>query len=71
MDLERTNLLKRFQRSANRQHCPACGALMVMLHSGRENGALFGWYACTRNGCSGQRLKKIINILRSNIEKVI
>jgi len=68
---EKTNLVARFQRTENRQLCPECGANMTVVDCRRENGALFVWYGCTRNGCSGQWLKKISNTLPSSIEKVI
>lgn len=38
--------------------CPECGALMVEFDRLEEDGALFIWYSCTREDCTGQWLAK-------------
>jgi len=38
--------------------CPECGAVMVEFDRRMEDGAVFIWYACTREECTGQRLAK-------------
>ncbi len=40
------------------QSCPECGAAMVEVDRRMEDGAVFIWYACTREECTGQRLAK-------------
>ena len=40
------------------QLCPECGAPMVELERRMEDGAVFIWYACTREECTGQWLEK-------------
>jgi hypothetical protein len=38
--------------------CPECGAPMAEFDRLAEEGALFIWYACTRENCTGQWLAK-------------
>ncbi len=38
--------------------CPECGATMIEFDRVTEDGAVFIWYACTREDCSGQWLTK-------------
>jgi hypothetical protein len=38
--------------------CPECGAMMVEFDRLTEDGAVFIWYACTREDCTGQWLSK-------------
>ena len=38
--------------------CPECGASMVEFDRRMEDGAVFIWYACTREDCTGQWLAK-------------
>jgi hypothetical protein len=38
--------------------CPECGAPMVEFDKLTEDGAVFIWYACTRESCAGQWLSK-------------
>jgi hypothetical protein len=38
--------------------CPECGAAMVEFDRLTEDGAVFIWYACTREDCTGQWLSK-------------
>jgi hypothetical protein len=38
--------------------CPECGASMAEFDRLTEDGAVFIWYACTREDCSGQWLSK-------------
>ena len=40
------------------QVCPECGAGMVEFDRRMEDGAVFIWYACTREDCTGQWLAK-------------
>jgi hypothetical protein len=47
------------------QLCPQCGALMVEIDKRAENGAVFTWYACAREECTGQWLSKKVLRMRS------
>jgi len=38
--------------------CPECGAVMVEFDRLEEDGAVFIWYSCTREDCTGQWLAK-------------
>jgi hypothetical protein len=38
--------------------CPECGASMAEFDRLTEDGAMFIWYACTREDCTGQWLSK-------------
>lgn len=38
--------------------CPECGAAMSESERVLENGAVFVWYNCNRDNCSGQWLQK-------------
>jgi len=38
--------------------CPECGAVMAEFDRLTEDGAVFIWYACTREDCTGQWLSK-------------
>jgi hypothetical protein len=38
--------------------CPECGAAMIEFDRLAEDGALFIWYACSRESCTGQWLTK-------------
>ena len=38
--------------------CPECGAAMVEFDRLAEDGAVFIWYACSRDDCTGQWLSK-------------
>lgn len=38
--------------------CPECGAMMIEFDRLTEDGAVFIWYACTREDCTGQWLSK-------------
>ncbi len=38
--------------------CPECGASMVEFDRLTEDSAVFIWYACTRENCTGQWLTK-------------
>jgi len=40
------------------QFCPECGATMVELDRVTEDGAVFIWYTCTREDCTGQWLSR-------------
>lgn len=45
--------------------CPECGAGMVEFDRLTEDGAVFIWYACTRDDCTGQWLSKKALRMRS------
>lgn len=45
--------------------CPECGAAMVEFDRLTEDGAVFIWYACTRDECTGQWLSKKVLRMRS------
>ena len=47
------------------QLCPHCGAVMVEIDKLTEDGAVFTWYACAREECTGQRLSKKVLRMRS------
>jgi hypothetical protein len=38
--------------------CPECGASMVESDRKMEDGAVFIWYECSREDCTGQWLTK-------------
>lgn len=38
--------------------CPECGAAMTEFDRLTEDGAVFIWYACSREDCTGQWLTK-------------
>jgi len=42
----------------NERLCPECGAAMAEFDRLAEDGAVFIWYSCTRDGCTGQWLTK-------------
>jgi len=44
--------------------CPECGASMVEFDRLTEDGAVFIWYACTRDDCTGQWLSKKVLRMR-------
>ena len=70
MEADKTNLFVRFQRTANRQSCPECGARMTLIDWRKENGTLFVWYSCSRDGCNGQWLEKMCSGQPNVLEKV-
>lgn len=43
---------------ATERVCPECGAAMAEFDRLVEDGAVFIWYACTRDACMGQWLTK-------------
>jgi len=45
--------------------CPECGAPMAEFDRLTEDGAVFIWYACTRDECTGQWLSKKVLRMRS------
>lgn len=45
--------------------CPECGATMVEFDRVAEEGALFIWYACSQENCTGQWLAKRALRMRS------
>ena len=45
--------------------CPECGATMVEFDRLTEDGAVFIWYACTREDCTGQWLSKKVLRMRN------
>jgi hypothetical protein len=45
--------------------CSECGAAMVEFDRLTEDGAVFIWYACTREDCTGQWLSKKALRMRS------
>ena len=51
-------LSARLRQAANRQLCPECGAQMTEINRLSDNGAVFVWYECTKDNCSGQWLQK-------------
>ncbi len=45
--------------------CPECGATMAEFDRLTEDGAVFIWYACTREECTGQWLSKKVLRMRN------
>lgn len=66
MELPNTSSMvrERTEEEAERL-CPECGAAMVEFDRLTENGAVFIWYACTREDCTGQWLSKKVLRMRS------
>ena len=44
--------------------CAECGATLVEFDRLTEDGAVFIWYACTREDCAGQWLSKKVLRMR-------
>ena len=65
-----SDILRRFKRSASRQKCPDCGAVMELVDWRNESGVLFVWYSCSESTCASQWLKTISFKLPSLITKV-
>ena len=51
-------LSARLRQAANRQLCPECSTLMTEVDRLGEDRAIFVWYECSRDNCSGQWLQK-------------
>lgn len=51
--LDMTGLMEETERI-----CPECGASMTEFDRLTEDSAVFIWYACTRENCTGQWLTK-------------
>ncbi|MBA7652288.1 hypothetical protein ES703_60118 [subsurface metagenome] len=51
-------LSARLRQAANRQLCPECNALMTEVDRLSDDRAIFVWYECSRDNCSGQWLQK-------------
>jgi hypothetical protein len=66
MELPNTSSMmdERLEEEAERV-CPECGASMVEFDRLTEDGAVFIWYACTREDCTGQWLSKKVLRMRS------
>ncbi len=47
-----------YPETATERVCPECGAAMAEFDRLVEDGAMFIWYACTREACMGQWLTK-------------
>ena len=45
-------------QKGERHICPQCNADMIVAEQHRENGTLFVWHECARDGCDGQWLEK-------------
>jgi predicted RNA-binding Zn-ribbon protein involved in translation (DUF1610 family) len=52
------NLLLRLTRAKEEQLCPECGARMTQLDRTNENGMIYVWFRCSKDGCTGQWLQK-------------
>jgi len=52
-------LMSRIIRAKYQQLCPECGERMTESDKVCENGVIFVWYRCSRDGCKGQWLQKI------------
>jgi hypothetical protein len=46
------------------QLCPQCGAAMVETEKLTEDGAVFTWYVCAREDCTGQWMSKKVLRMR-------
>ena len=64
------DVLKRFERIANRQRCPDCGAFMELVDWENKNGTLFIWYSCNKEECDSQWLKTMDSYEPDKIEKI-
>ena len=53
-------LLGMFNRAEDHNICPECGNRMVEMDRVSEGNAVFVWYECGSDGCSGQWLQKIL-----------
>ena len=59
MEAANVNALStRLRLAANRQLCPECGKQMTEVDRLSDNRAVFIWYECAKNNCSGQWLQK-------------
>lgn len=54
----RTGNTKNLIHTAECRLCPDCRSVMSKVDQVAENGLLFIWYECTREGCDGQWLEK-------------
>jgi len=51
-------LSARLHLAANKQLCPECGTQMTEVDRLSDDRAIFVWYECGRDNCSGQWLQK-------------
>jgi len=66
MALSNTSTVRDQSRSQEAERlCPECGAPMAEFDRLTEDGAVFIWYACTREDCTGQWLSKKVLRMRS------
>jgi len=55
----------KFLHALDEHFCPECGSNLMEVERRNENGALYVWYECSRNGCDGQWLQKMpVSILK-------
>ena len=55
----------KFLQALDEHFCPECGSNLMEVERRNENGALYVWYECSRNGCDGQWLQKMpVSILK-------
>ena len=47
------------QYNSTQQFCPECGSDMNECDRVNENGSIYIWYECSKNGCNGSWLEKI------------
>ena len=71
MVTETSDILRRFKRTASRQTCPECGAMMTLIDQRNEGGTVFVWYSCSRNGCDGQWLEAMSSNDPNCIKKAV
>jgi hypothetical protein len=57
--VDMNQLLEKIIRAESRQLCPECGARMAEMARLCEGTAVFVWYKCRKNDCTGQWLAKI------------
>jgi hypothetical protein len=66
MNLSSTSKVMDERMAVSMEHlCPECGAAMVEFDRLAEGGAMFIWYACTQEMCTGQWLEKRALRMRS------
>ena len=53
-------LTRMFNKAEDHNICPECGDRMAEVDRADEGNAVFIWYECSRDDCSGQWLQKIL-----------
>jgi hypothetical protein len=48
----------KFLHALDKHFCPECSSNLMEAERRNENGVLYVWYECNRNGCDGQWCRK-------------